>query len=181
VQRRGHLIAIAMVALLAAACSDSRPNGPGAAGAGSSGAASSGAASSAPHASPGDAKLAFARCMRAHGVHDFPDPGSKVGAGAGGQLDPYDPAFEAAYQACQSVLPAGQDTLTQIHSRLAKLGLGFARCMRAHGIAGFPDPNADGQFPEAQMRELGKGSPQFTTAQDACQQYLDPASSRGGK
>jgi hypothetical protein len=175
VQRRSHLIAIAMVALLAAACGNSRSAGPGAAGA-----ESSGAGSSAPDVSPGNAKLAFARCMRAHGVHDFPDPGSKVGAGPGGQLDPYDPTFEAAYQACQSVLPAGQDTLTQMHSRLAKLGLGFARCMRAHGIAGFPDPNADGQFPEAQMRELGKGSPQFTTAQDACQQHLDPVNGSAG-
>jgi hypothetical protein len=175
VKRRRHLIAIAVVALLAAACGNSRSDGPGAAGAGSSG-----AGSSAPEVSPGDAKLAFARCMRAHGVQDFPDPGSKVGAGTGGQLDPYDPTFEAAYQACQSVLPPGQETLTQMHGQLTKQGLGFARCMRAHGIAGFPDPNADGQFPEARMRDLGKGSPQFTTAQNACQHYLDSANGSGG-
>jgi hypothetical protein len=62
-----------------------------------------------------------------------------------------------------------------MHGQLAGQGLGFARCMRAHGIAGFPDPGADGQFPESQMRNLGKGSPPFTAAQTACQHYLDAA------
>jgi hypothetical protein len=113
--------------------------------------------------------------MRAHGVADFPDPGSKVDSGSGGQLDPYDPTFEAAYQACQSLLPPGQETLQQLHGQLAGQGLSYARCMRAHGIAGFPDPGADGQFPESQMRDLGKGSPPFTAAQTACQHFLDSA------
>jgi hypothetical protein len=118
--------------------------------------------------------------MRTHGVEDFPDPGSKVGSGSGGQLDPYDPTFETAYQACQTILPPGQETLAQLHGQLAQQGLSFARCMRAHGIAGFPDPDADGQFPETQMRSLGKGSPQFNAAQSACQHLLDSAGSGTG-
>jgi hypothetical protein len=118
--------------------------------------------------------------MRTHGVTDFPDPTSKVGSGSGGSsdgdLDPYAPAFEAAYQACQSVLPPGQQTLQQLHQQFAGQGLNFARCMRTHGAAGFPDPDADGQFPEAQMHDLGKGSPQFSAAQNACDHYLSDSS-----
>jgi hypothetical protein len=168
--RAAAMIVTATLALLATGC--------GSAGPGSSGAASIGSSSS--NVAPGDAKLAFAQCMRAHGVHDYPDPGSKVGSNSGGDLDPYNPTFEAAYQACQSLLPPGQQTLQQMHQQLAEDGLGFARCMRAHGITGFPDPNAEGQFPETQMHGLGKGSPQFTAAQNACHHYLNP-SDGGGK
>ncbi len=166
------MTALVAIMLLAAACGGS--GGPGVASIGSSGSGSTSATSSS-SSSPvgGDAKLAFARCMRAHGVQDFPDPGSKPGSGS--DLDPYDPTFESAYQACQSILPPGEQSLQQMQHELATEGLNFARCMRAHGIPGFPDPGADGQFPESQMRGLGKGSPQFTAAQNACQQYLNPA------
>lgn len=129
---------------------------------------------------PGNPKLAFAQCMRAHGVPDFPDPGGS-GAAGGGSVDPYDATFEAAFRTCHSLLPSGTESLQQLHQQMAETGLGFARCMRAHGIAGFPDPGADGQFPESQMRGLGKGSPRFSAAQDACQRYLSSPSQSGGK
>jgi hypothetical protein len=48
--------------------------------------------------------LAFARCMRAHGVPNFADPtahGLAVPAG----IDPNSPAFQAAFQACRRLLP----------------------------------------------------------------------------
>jgi len=59
--------------------------------------------------------LRFSRCMRAHGVPNFPDPsvqsnGSGVAvtirmkAGSGG-IDPHSPQFQAAQQACRSILP----------------------------------------------------------------------------
>jgi hypothetical protein len=67
-----------------------------------------------------------------------------------------------------------------MHQGLAEEGLNFARCMRAHDIAGFPDPDADGQLPEAQMRALGEGSPQLTAAQNACQHDRNPSSGGGG-
>jgi hypothetical protein len=56
--------------------------------------------------------LAFSRCMRAHGVEDFPDPsfsGGKitlrVKAGSGSDLDPNSPTFRRAQSACQGKLP----------------------------------------------------------------------------
>jgi hypothetical protein len=58
--------------------------------------------------------LKFSACMRAHGLPDFPDP--KVSSGGGLELsigggkkgtgiNPRSPVFQAAQNACQSVLP----------------------------------------------------------------------------
>jgi hypothetical protein len=53
--------------------------------------------------------LAFSKCMRTHGIKDFPDPsngGIKIHAGqAGSDLNPNNPQFQAAQQACQADLP----------------------------------------------------------------------------
>ena len=52
--------------------------------------------------------LAYSRCMRAHGVPDFPDPnasgGLQLSGGPGSDLDPNNPAFQAAQRVCQPVL-----------------------------------------------------------------------------
>jgi hypothetical protein len=50
--------------------------------------------------------LANARCMRAHGITNFPDPtfdgngGAQIRLGKGSGLDPNDPKFQAAQKAC---------------------------------------------------------------------------------
>jgi hypothetical protein len=54
--------------------------------------------------------LAFSQCMRAHGVTNFPDPqfnsngGVTLGGGPNSGIDPNSPTFQAAQQACQSLL-----------------------------------------------------------------------------
>lgn len=45
----------------------------------------------------------------------------------------------------------------------------FASCMRAHGEASFPDPNAQGQI---QVSGIDPSSPQWQAAQQACQKDL---------
>ena len=55
--------------------------------------------------------LAHARCMREHGLENFPDPtfdedgGAQIRIGPGTGLDPDDPDFKAAEQACRDELP----------------------------------------------------------------------------
>ena len=67
------------------------------------------AASPAQRAANGVAALLFSRCMRSHGVPDFPDPRAASGGaigftfGAGG-LDPAAPLFREAQQRCISLL-----------------------------------------------------------------------------
>jgi hypothetical protein len=52
--------------------------------------------------------------------------------------------------------------------------LKFSQCMRAHGIADFPDPSAGGGILISGVgpnSELNPSSPQFSAAQNACQKY----------
>lgn len=53
--------------------------------------------------------LEYAECMRDNGVPDFPDPDfSEGGARLGGKgLDPEDPAFKKANEACEDILGDG--------------------------------------------------------------------------
>ena len=53
--------------------------------------------------------LKYARCMRGHGISDFPDPNAQGGIALspkpGGDLDPNNPRFQAANKACQHYQP----------------------------------------------------------------------------
>src|SRR5262245_6834211 len=86
--------------------------------------------------------LAYSACMRNHGVANFPDPGSDGRIHAAG-IDKGSPSFQAAYRACRALDPAGQlnqQTRTQLQRQLPQL-LAFAKCMRAHGVRTFTDPD----------------------------------------
>jgi hypothetical protein len=48
----------------------------------------------------------FAQCMRAHGLPDFPDPDPNGGASVRG-VDPNDPKFKTASEACKDLRPNG--------------------------------------------------------------------------
>jgi len=104
-------------------------------------------------ASGGSGALAFANCMRANGVPNFPDPQP-----GGGELfeilagaNPAAPAFRAARAKCQQLLPNGGASGSgppPSDQTLAKL-VRIARCMRQHSISDFPDPrtSAPASFP----------------------------------
>jgi len=90
--------------------------------------------------------LAFARCMRANGVPNFPDPQPGGGAlfnPAGINRDA--PAVQTATSRCQRLLNAAGgpaplgSTTHPAEPTLAKL-LHIADCMRHHGVPEFPDP-----------------------------------------
>jgi len=97
-----------------------------------------------PPGPPAGSELAFARCMRANGVPNFPDPipGRGLRFSSAG-IDPAAPAFRAAQSKCRNFLPAGlPGPGTQTHpsaQTLARL-VRIARCMRDHGVPQFPDP-----------------------------------------
>jgi hypothetical protein len=120
----------------------------GAATTGGSSTATGGVAASSSSTGPaagGSGALAFATCMRANGVPNFPDPTPGHGllfSPAG--IDLAAPAVKAAQAKCHKLLrnggPPGPGTQTHASTQtLAKL-LKIARCMRRHGISEFPDP-----------------------------------------
>jgi hypothetical protein len=85
--------------------------------------------------------------MRSHGVPDYPDPNSagqlpKITPGNEAQLGVSESRFNAAQAACQSLWPYQGPTQTQVRQELTD-GLKFARCMRSHGVAYWPDPTTD--------------------------------------
>ena len=110
--------------------------------------ASGGATTSAGSTAPGDVPsqaLAFARCMRANGVPNFPDPqpGRGLMFSASG-LNLGAPAVQAAQVKCRKLLPGGGPPVpgSQTHpsaQTLEKLRM-IAQCMRQHGVPQFPDP-----------------------------------------
>jgi hypothetical protein len=109
--------------------------------------------------------ILFASCIRAHGVPNFPDSD----ASAAGQLHLHvpgylksEPQFQSALQACQRDLPGG-GPVKHVNVREE---LNFAICMRAHGIADFPDPEPRGGF---EMIPGNTDSPQFEAAARACE------------
>lgn len=173
-RRRPFLLAtagaVASLALVAAGCGGRG----GVAGNGSSGAAVSGTTTVVYGTSgAGAAALAFARCMRAHGLPTWPDPESS-GAfdktklrqtnispdqaraveekychydfenGGGGQRVTITPADRAAY-------------------------LRAAACMRRHGISDFPDPTfGDGTVALDIPPSIDTTSPSFRSARATC-------------
>lgn len=86
--------------------------------------------------------LAFARCMRSHGVPNFPDPSVSGNGiqliGSSSQIN--SPAFQSAQKSCTHLLPGGGPSSgprsEQAHDQLLQI----SKCMRRHGIASFPDP-----------------------------------------
>lgn len=115
---------------------------------------SSGSKQGAAKDSGATAAFAYARCMRSHGVSDFPDP--KIVTSPNSQAitfhlthaDAASPAFKGASQKCQSILPGPTNGPGAAAQRQAhKQGLlAFGQCMRSKGIAGFPDPNSQGDL-----------------------------------
>lgn len=160
-RRGGSIAAVAAAVLIAAAACSELPGSPG---------------GSVNY----QEALAFARCMRAHGVPSFPDPGSN-GQFSGNGIDKHSPRLQSAEGACQSLLPGRNPAAALAQARTQALR--FSRCMRAHGILNFPDPSvkSNGSGVSASVRmKIGPGgidinSPQFKAAQQACVSLLPTA------
>jgi hypothetical protein len=128
------------------------------------------------------ALLAYARCMRQHGI-DMPDP--KFDSGGGVTMSQGGPGtapvpkakMDAAQKACEKYQKQvkAPPLSAEEQAEFRKAALANAKCMRAHGID-FPDPEF-GANGEARVR-IGKGSginpnsAKFQAAQKACSKFL---------
>jgi hypothetical protein len=86
--------------------------------------------------------LEFSKCMRAHGVPDFPDPNGSGGINipAGSGVNPSSPAFEAARSVCAGFLPFRGPRSQHPDAQAMSQARRISQCMRSHGVTGFPDP-----------------------------------------
>jgi hypothetical protein len=120
------------------------------------------------------------QCMRANGMPNLPDPVIDADGEPhfpGGEPGDPPPQAERACRHIYERLPAQADGGSKDQERppadIQGL-LRFARCMREHGIADWPDPKPDGTFPLAgtSLEREGK-SPRFVAAGRACR-HLNP-------
>jgi hypothetical protein len=91
--------------------------------------------------------LAYSRCMRSHGVPNFPDPNSSGEIPKVSQQELSSPRFQAAEKACQNLLPAGTDDMFppgEVQQLLIGM-LRFSHCMRSDGVPNWPDPRTDSE------------------------------------
>ena len=84
-----------------------------------------------------DKAVKFAKCIRAHGVSDFPDPNAKNDFEYGVSVTPA--VWKQATTACKDLQPPG--TLSSKRTpKQQSASLRFAQCIRDHGVKDFPDP-----------------------------------------
>lgn len=149
-RRRLTLVAVVSLALLAAGCG----------GGGHTLGIASVASTTTSASTSQSGVVAYSRCMRAHGVSNFPDPDSSGGIPKSEliRLGVGKVRMRAAGTACEHLLPATglapPETAQQIRKRIAD-ALSFANCMRSHGVAGFPDPTAQGQLTVEMVQAQG--------------------------
>jgi hypothetical protein len=124
--------------------------------------------------------LAYAKCMRSHGIQNYPDPtvqdsgqfeGLKSNVSAAVKNLP---GFKAAAKTCEAQTHFGVISPAMMQAGMAK-AVKFTECMRSHGISNFPDPieNSNGiQFGSGTNSGIDRNSAQFKAAQSACTPLL---------
>jgi hypothetical protein len=83
--------------------------------------------------------VAVSKCMRAHGVTNFPDPSSSGGIQLPNDFDVESPAFKTARDQCFKLLP-GHGGMPKASATAIADARNTAECMREHGVKEFPDP-----------------------------------------
>lgn len=123
--------------------------------------------------------LAFSRCMRSHGLPNFPDPDSE------GNFPPQSSASAQAKQAslsaqdaCKHLLSSGGSAGTpQNRQEKFAFALKVARCLRTHGFPNFPDPTVSSQGTSQNLSAAGidSSSPEFQAAETVCEKQARKA------
>jgi len=124
--------------------------------------------------------LAYANCMRSHGVPDFPDPNGQGEfqlhavfengrTTQGGDLVPSSPAFQAAERTCGSFGSAGRQVSQTQEQQAFQKELTAAACMRANGVPDYADPKLiDGSIDQEFNGKFDPDSPAFKQAAKKC-------------
>ena len=124
------------------------------------------------------ALLAFAQCMRRHGISDFPDPRQTADGTYGwtnlNQLRQLVRGDAQAFTTCEPLLAGTGITSPANIAKFQQDMLAFAKCMRTHGVSDFPDPNSNGRF-GGQVKNLDTSTPIYQAAKTACRPELSAA------
>jgi hypothetical protein len=128
---------------------------------------------------PKNADLTFSQCMRDQGLTWFPDRDANGGLKVSVPDGVDQSTFDKAEQACKAYAPGANRSGPISDADFAKLRQ-MAQCIRDHGFAKYPDPDANGSI-NIDSKELGVApdDPAFEKARQDCQKYLPPRKSPG--
>jgi hypothetical protein len=116
--------------------------------------------------------LAYARCVRSHGVPGFPDPKADGTFPKGSFPAGSGPKITAANRTCGHLLPA-RGTGYVVTAKDQQDYIKAAACMRSHGIGNFPDPVfADGNVNFPIPSSISTTSTKFTSARAVCAKLI---------
>lgn len=124
--------------------------------------------------------VAFASCMRSHGVPSFPDPSSSGGIPKPAVVSAFQAVSktqgDTAQNACNHLLPSGGlsgQRVQTITPQDQQDYLRAAACMRSHGFPSFPDPTFRNNEAHVNMpSSINQNSAQFTTAATICTKLI---------
>ncbi len=161
-----------LLALGAAGCN--RGDDPGVA-TGKTGAPKAGASASA-----GDGSgLKFSQCMRDQGLSWFPDPGPDGGLKVSVPEGTDQSTYDKAEQACKAFAPGSGQQGRPSEEDLAKIRQ-MSQCMREHGFAKYPDPDANGSITiDSRVLGVEPDDPAFQQALEDCRKFLPPRKNGG--
>ena len=175
--------ALAITAVLAA-CGSSPPSNP-------SSSPSSGSNSSATQIH--NESLTFARCARANGVPNFPDPPGNGSYGVKSFAQQSNghtmsingvsvnaPAFRTAMAECQQYLPQPPAPSASQLAKMRALMVTWAKCMRSHGLPHFGDPTITADGHRIMHGDFNIDSPAYRAARQACDPQLNRSMAAAG-
>ena len=182
ITRRPGVLAVTVgLLLLTAACGSSPPS--------SSTSSTRGTSSTSDASSSGTGgvsaayvsdKLGFARCLRAHGVPNYPDPNASGQEPPGSKQLIASPQGQAAVGACSFWSNRIHNNVAAQNQAVMGEYVRFAQCMRAHGLPNFPDPaNVEGRVEfmlNASQDGFDPHSPQVLAKAHQCERVLPPGS-----
>ena len=125
-------------------------------------------------------KLGFARCLRAHGMPNYPDPNASGQEPAGAKQLTFAPRGQAAAAACSYWGRRIHNDDAAQNQAVRVEYVRFAQCMRAHGLPNFPDPGyAEGRVEfvlSASQDGFDPHSRQVLAKAHQCERVLPPGS-----
>jgi hypothetical protein len=181
---------LAMVALVAAGCSNGSADG-GNTGVGSATTgtrAGTGSSATGNNVTRHAKAVRFAECMRTNGVSAFPDPDASGeltidGVVNGSSLDPSSAAWKQAVRVCRDLEPPGF-TGSKANPQQMSARLKFAQCIRDNGVKDFPDPTRDGPLVDTNRipSSATKGGMSILdAAMEKCRSFAYEAGVRGSQ
>ena len=125
--------------------------------------------------------VTYSKCLRSHGVSNFPDPVQTPSGGYGYRtsgIDPNTPGFQGALQACKSLPSPWNSTGQELTPAQQQAWLSWAQCIRTHGVPALPDPTFSGR--EVHDSGVGSNTPQLQSAMEICKSHMPSVGGLGG-